>query len=174
MQKKGIEQTTIADICKKANVSVGSFYNYFNSKDEVLYAVYQSADQYFEDIVEDEVEGLPVYEKIITFIRHYAKYNLEQGLDFITHLYFNSENKHFLERDRYMHVLMKRILAEAQDNLLLTSDLSADEINEFFFLVARGVVSDWCLNDGNYDLEERMVFYFELMLKDGGSLHAKT
>jgi len=83
MQNKGIQQTTIADICKKANVSVGSFYNYFSSKDDVLYAVYQSADKYFEDVVEQELAGLSAYEKIITFIRHYARYNTEQGLDFI-------------------------------------------------------------------------------------------
>jgi AcrR family transcriptional regulator len=35
-EKKGFNNTRIKDITKKANTSVGNFYNYFNSKEDVI------------------------------------------------------------------------------------------------------------------------------------------
>lgn len=35
-QNKGIERTTILDICKRLNIKETEFYNYFQSLDEVL------------------------------------------------------------------------------------------------------------------------------------------
>ena len=173
MQKKGIEQTTIEDICKRANVSIGSFYNYFKSKDEVLYSINLSADEYFKGTVTPELEGLPADEKIIHFFRQYARYNKDTGLDFTKHLYFNSENKYFLDHNRYMHILMKGILEEELTNKRFNPELSLEQLEDLFFLVARGIVSDWCLHDGDYDLEEKTVFYFELLLHEEGNLFLK-
>jgi len=36
MAQKGVDATTISDITETADVGFGSFYNYFNSKDEIL------------------------------------------------------------------------------------------------------------------------------------------
>ena len=35
-EEKGYNNTRIKDITKRANTSVGNFYNYFNSKEEVI------------------------------------------------------------------------------------------------------------------------------------------
>jgi len=40
VSSKGLEATTIADITQAADVGVGSFYNHFNSKDEIAIAVF--------------------------------------------------------------------------------------------------------------------------------------
>ncbi|UCF09236.1 MAG: helix-turn-helix transcriptional regulator, partial [Thermoplasmata archaeon] len=37
--KKGFEKTTVSDIVKKAKVAQGTFYYYFESKDDVLNAI---------------------------------------------------------------------------------------------------------------------------------------
>lgn len=164
MQKQGIQQTTIEEICKKSKVSVGSFYNYFKSKYDVLQAIYESADTYFEDTVAGELKNLNDKDKIIEFFRHYALYNKENGLDFTKHLYFNSENKLFLAPNRYMHTLLRNILEETQADNSINTGLSLDEVSELLFLIARGIVCDWCLHDGGYDLEQKTVLYFETIL----------
>jgi AcrR family transcriptional regulator len=164
MHKQGIQQTTVEAICAKAHVSVGSFYHYFKSKDEILHAVYASADQYFKDVVEPEIAPLGNLEKLLGFFRHYARYNGQTGLDFTTHLYFNSENKFFIEHNRYMHTLLRGILEEIHGVQGLQPGLPLRALEEFLFLVARGIVSDWCLRDGQFDLEEKTVLYFEVLL----------
>jgi AcrR family transcriptional regulator len=40
---RGVESTTIAEIAEQADVAVGSFYNYFATKDELLAALLESA-----------------------------------------------------------------------------------------------------------------------------------
>jgi AcrR family transcriptional regulator len=164
MQKHGFEDTTIEQICKKAKVSVGSFYNYFKSKQDVLFVVFESADLYFKDTVEPQLASLAVSDKILLFFRHYARYNLDTGLDFVKHLYGSSENKFFIAQDRFMHKLLHNILADAQAEGKLKSDMPLQEIEQYMFILARGIVNDWCLYDGSYDLEQRIVLYFQKTL----------
>jgi len=166
MQKQGIEQTTINEICKRANVSVGSFYVYFKSKGDLLSSVYKSADLYFEETVAHELEGLPDKEKILCFFRHYANYNCNTGLDFTKYLYFNSEHTLFLDKSRYMHVLLEKVLLDIGDRQNLKTTLSPQELADFLFLLARGIVADWCLNNGGYKLDEKMSVYFGLVLNE--------
>jgi AcrR family transcriptional regulator len=40
---RGVETTTIAEIAEQADIAVGSFYNYFATKDELLAAILQEA-----------------------------------------------------------------------------------------------------------------------------------
>jgi AcrR family transcriptional regulator len=40
---RGIEHTTIADIAEHADIAIGSFYNYFSTKDELLDALIEEA-----------------------------------------------------------------------------------------------------------------------------------
>ncbi len=43
---KGFEETTIADITKSVDIGTGTFYNYFNSKEDILkYVLAQNLDQ---------------------------------------------------------------------------------------------------------------------------------
>lgn len=164
MQKHGFEETSIEQICKKAKVSVGSFYNYFGSKHDVLLMVYESADQYFKNVVEPELTQLESGEQILRFFSHYAQYNTQNGLDFVKHLYGNSDNKLFLDDSRYMHRLLRTLLQTAQNKNRLTDAMPFEEIESFLFLIARGIVNDWCLHDGSYDLEQKMLRYFQVIL----------
>ena len=164
MQKHGFEETSIEQICKKAKVSVGSFYNYFGSKHDVLLMVYESADQYFKDVVEPQIHSLDPAEQILRFFSYYAQYNTQNGLDFVTHLYGNSDNKLFLDYSRYMHQLLRNLLQDARDNGRLSDAMPFEEIEPFLFLIARGIVNDWCLHDGSYDLEQKMLRCFQTIL----------
>lgn len=47
VEKKGFNNITVKEICEKAGVAVGSFYNYFNSKDDILYEIFNKADNFF-------------------------------------------------------------------------------------------------------------------------------
>ncbi|WP_259596222.1 TetR/AcrR family transcriptional regulator [Clostridium botulinum] len=47
MQKEGYDNITIQNICEKAEVSVGSFYHYFESKNDILIELYKKADHFF-------------------------------------------------------------------------------------------------------------------------------
>lgn len=45
IRKKGYSKITIREICQNAQISVGTFYLYFSSKDDILLEIYHKTDQ---------------------------------------------------------------------------------------------------------------------------------
>jgi TetR/AcrR family transcriptional regulator, fatty acid metabolism regulator protein len=164
MQTNGVKQTTIEGICKKAKVSIGSFYNYFKSKEDILFSIFETADRYFADVVVPDIYKLSGKEQLMRYFWHYGHYVSGKGLDFTRHLFFNSENKAFIDSHRYMHKLLSIILQQQIDDGLIESTFKAEEIEKFLFIIARGVVYDWCLNEGKYDLTLRMQLLMDQVL----------
>ena len=51
VQEKSYESITIREICQRAGIAVGSYYNYYHSKDEIIFkAMEQSAEATREKI----------------------------------------------------------------------------------------------------------------------------
>ncbi len=176
MSKKGFSNITIEDISKKAGVSVGAFYHYFKSKDDILFEVYQRADNYFRDSVKDKLKSDNSLDQIVEYFRYYARYSEQTKIGFTIHLY-NTENKFFLKKGRLMQAILNNIIQEGQKRNEIIKEKSSEEIVDLLFLVARGVIFDWGLNDGKYKLEEKMAELFKLQVeiyRDKSSESAKS
>lgn len=163
MEKKNYQSITIEEISKSAGVSVGAFYHYFKSKNDIFFEIYQEADRYFEEYVAMELKAAPGQPRILEYFAHYAEYCQRVGLDTVKSLY-NPDNKLFIRYDRFMLQLLKQVINEAQTEQLLTVELSAQQITEYLLIAARGVVCDWCLHDGLYDLNDTMQQYITRLL----------
>jgi len=61
-REKGFEQTTMRDIAEKAGMSLGAAYYYFNSKEKLVLAYYQSALNEIQDFVDQ-----PEFKQIRSF-----------------------------------------------------------------------------------------------------------
>lgn len=151
----GFDNIKIEDICRAANVSVGCFYKYFKSKNAILIEIYKRGDDYFRNEVADNLVQTTAPGKIAEYFQHYARYNEITGIDTTKQLY-NSNNKLFITKDRYMQKLLQDIIAQGQENSEISNEMSAEEITEYLFIAARGLVYNWCLHDGSYRLEEAM------------------
>ncbi|MBP2659518.1 MAG: TetR family transcriptional regulator [Firmicutes bacterium] len=161
---KGYDNIKIDDICKKAEVSVGSFYNYFKSKNDILIEIYKRGDDYFRNEVANKIDNPNAADQILDYFRYYAKYNVTSGIDTTKQLY-TSHNKLFIAKKRYMQVLLQDIIQKGQARNQLVKDLTPEEITEYLFIAARGVVYNWCLHDGEYDLEEAMLNYMKRIIE---------
>jgi AcrR family transcriptional regulator len=159
MDKKGYENIKIEDVCKNAGVSVGSFYNYFNSKSDILSEIFKKADEYFENEVINNLKSSNTLEMIVEFFTYYGKYNEIVGVDTMKQLYkFN--NKLFIAKGRYMQSSLKEIIISGQNKGEIVINMTANEISEYLFIVARGIAYDWCLHDGEYNMEQYIHDYF--------------
>jgi hypothetical protein len=56
-----------------------------------------------------------------------------------------------------MQILLQEIIKEGQDRKEISTTMTPEEMTEFLFIANRGLVYDWCLHKGKYDLEEAMV-----------------
>ena len=163
MEKKNYQSITIEEISKSAGVSVGAFYHYFKSKNDIFFEIYQEADRYFEEHVAIELQAPSGLPRILEYFVHYAGYCQRVGLDTVKSLY-NPDNKLFIKYDRFMLQLLKQVVSDAQTHRLLSTSLDAQQITEYLLIAARGVVCDWCLHDGRYDLNDAMQRYIARLL----------
>lgn len=165
MEKKGFQNITVEEICKKAGVSVGSFYNCFKSKNDILNEVYKVADDYFFNVVAhaDDMKGGSTRDKIIRYFHYYADYNTSRGIEFVKQLY-NVQNTLFITKGRYMQTVLQGIVEEGQKKGEVRTDMTSEEIVRYLFIAVRGIVYDWCLHNGQYDLNEFTVKYVKQLV----------
>jgi AcrR family transcriptional regulator len=163
MDRKGFENITIADISKEAGVSVGAFYHYFTSKNDILAEIFRKADEYFSTQVIDGLKGKSIPEKIVEYFDHYAKFNVSSGVE-LTQQLFNPKIKFFLKKDRPMLTILADLIQEGQEKKEIRADEDPEELSRLLFVMARGVVFEWSLYDGSYDLEATMHKYIETLV----------
>lgn len=166
IEEKGLNTMTIQDINERAGVSVGTFYHYFSTKEDVFFELYRMADEYFEEVVLPRLQegSHTVHEKIVLFFQYYAQFNVEKGLEYVSQLY-STKNKFFIAKNRYMIQLLSELVSEGIENGELTSYYGSEEITNFLMHFSRGAVFDWCLHDGEYDLVDYTVTHLKLLLK---------
>lgn len=160
--RHGFDNTTIEDISRKAGVSVGAFYHYYPSKSDIYSELYKKIDEFFEATVEPILTEEDFYENILIYFKHYAEYQQLRGTDAVKQL-FNTLNVLFLDKHRYMHKLLRDIIQRGEEKGQLTRNMTPDEIEEFLMVVARGIIYDWLLHEGDYNLEEKMLRYISEM-----------
>jgi AcrR family transcriptional regulator len=163
MDRKGFESITIADISEKAGVSVGAFYHYFNSKYDILAEIFQKADEYFSTEVKFELKKESIPEQIVEYFDHYARFNLASGVE-MTQQLFNPKIKFFIEKGRPMHTILQDLIRKGQGKKEIRADADPEELARFLFVMARGVVFEWSLYEGRYDLEAKMHKYIEILV----------
>lgn len=163
-ETKGFENITVDEICKVANVSTGTFYNVFKTKYEILDRIFELADIYFTEVVNDKIKDLDYHDAIRLFFDYYADYTLERGLTFTKQLY-SVRNNLFAKDNRPMVQVLNNVVQNAINKKELNSSLSSDEIVQFLFVCVRGVVYDWCLRDGKFDLKNRIHEYVTRLIQ---------
>ncbi|ADU25756.1 TetR/AcrR family transcriptional regulator [Ethanoligenens harbinense] len=153
----GYELTTIQDICEKANVSVGAFYYYYKSKEDVLNDSYRQIDytlneKYAHVQFEDPVCG------ITEILCSLAGYVQEQGFRIPAQIYkkqITATDRFMLDPNREYCILVSRLVAQACAGGRFSADYSEQTVTETILRMMRGILYDWCLHDGSYDLVQQ-------------------
>ena len=163
MEENGFGNFTIEDISKRAGVSVGAFYHYFDSKNDILAEIFYRADDYFSTHVVNSFNNRSIPEQIIGYFDHYAKFNVDCGVE-TTQQIFNPKIKFFIEEGRPMMEMLEDLIRIGQEKNEIRRDTDVKELVRYLLSMARGIVFDWSLYDGNYDLEGKMHEYMEILV----------
>ena len=163
MTKKGYEQTTIRGICKEAKVSIGTYYKYFRTKNDIFFSLYEPADQYFANTVSQILIGSSATEKVIDFFRYYARLNINTGIDLLKILY-HPDNPWFIKR-RPMQLVLENIIKNGQTSGEFSDDMEASKMVDFLFIFMRGCCYNWCMQNGSYDLEAQIVEFIKQVMR---------
>ena len=169
-KEKGYGDTTINDIIEKAGISKGSFYYYFRSKDDMLNTLADVLDDEYKKLAMDEDPNMDAYEKLI-YINEVMHTFINDNIDYrlIAYLYssqiIRDDASSLLNRNRFYFRYLEQIMEEGRREGVLTDTLSVSEMIRYYSLAERALVTDWCMNNGDYHLGEYSKKIFPMLIK---------
>lgn len=157
--EKGYDEVTVEEVCEKAGVSKGTFYNHFKSKEQAVIEEFMKIDQFYIDSMEKMKKGSTPLEKLLALNELALQYIRKQGIN-IVKIAYHSEIRPSVKKsiiadgDRPLYKITELLVRDAQENGAIRSDLDSAAISQMFIKCTRGLVYDWCLQNGETDLEE--------------------
>ena len=157
--EEGFAETTIHDIIREADISKGTFYYYFNSKDDLLSTLSEVLDREYERLEGEEPEGLSCFDKLI-WLNYEVHSFMEKNMDYrlLSYLYSAQIVKEsfsaLLNRNRYYYRYIEKIMEHGQKSGELTDEMSVSEMVRYFSMGERALVTEWCMNNGSFSLGE--------------------
>jgi AcrR family transcriptional regulator len=158
INENGFEKTSIDMVCAACGISKGAYYHHYKSKVGLLL----ESGQQVVDALNRETEAskaLPVLERFLSYLICYAE-NIEQtGLEFIRECtkYVISADYKVLEDEHSIgaatRVNMGRILSDGIAAGELKEDVPIDAILDVVDTVTNGIISKWCVRNGNYSVK---------------------
>ena len=153
MKTKGFDNVTIEDIISEAQVSVGTFYNYFSSKNAIIEELYKNSSDWITNHYQTKLTEESAIDQILEHFSFYCEFQKLQGIDIVKIKYF--QNVHVdPPKDRFPLSIVDDIIRSGQFKNEIITDVSAEYITNYLFIVVRGILLDWCRHNGNYDLTE--------------------
>lgn len=149
-------ELSVTEICKYADISVGTFYHYFTTKSDLLVGLLGLIDGYFINEVfplltsEDEAENLRL------FAHHWALYVDTHGLERSRLISAATPSEHYLNgvRREILDVLDDTFRRGQEKGQFLAPE-TPEKLTELFLLLIRGVCVDWSRRNGSYSVIER-------------------
>lgn len=159
---------SVEEITRRAGVAKGSFYTYYSTKSDLIVAEFWVIDEYYKKYADRNLRRYETArEKLIAFTRAQMRYvrdvvgNANLKILYANQILEPGSEKVITNRDRQWHKIVKRIIEEGQSSGELRTDLDAERMTVLFNRNARGVLLDWCIAGGSFDLVKEGVSVME-------------
>ncbi|MGI6153113.1 MAG: TetR/AcrR family transcriptional regulator [Christensenellaceae bacterium] len=152
----GYEKTTMADISKATGMSTGSIYHFYEGKEEILLEICAYIDnmQVFGEQI--EVKALRPQRSTLELCEAYVREWEKLGVD-ITASVFKLLDRSGLEEEgsKALASELALLFAYARQKNRMQGGKDVKELAEQVFLLLHGLIYDWCLRKGAYDLTQK-------------------
>lgn len=171
---------TIRDICKEANCSTATFYQYFESKNDLLLALFvYDAQEMQKTNISDFTEGCPL-QAILELTVYSAKAFCSLGPDVLKHFLTPSNTAidiNFFgktKRGNWLASESNRQLDLILENEIFVSDRDVFDFRKELDVIFFGYIFHWSMADGSYDIEKRirkmLIRYMNMFAKEENKL----
>ncbi len=165
--KYGYDQVTIDDIVKKSGTSKGSFYTHFKSKDQIMLDQFKENDIHYEKWLKDSAHSIEsATDQLLSFVQYTTNYiSNALGIDILKVVYTNqisvtNTKKMLTDEKRPTYTIFYQIIKQGQESGEFRSDIPDWELTRLVSRWIRALLYDWCIQDGNFDLNAEGQRYF--------------
>lgn len=158
--KKGMSNTQIKDICLEAGVSIGTFYHYFENKDDLILKRFWVFDEPYTKLTDADFSKEDAITNLVDFSLYFARDSFNSRNKKITIEYLKARLGVTIrvlrpENRPYFNILCRIILVGQNKNQIRT-DMTPEEIGNLVMIITRGYTFDWANMNGDYDLKKKM------------------
>jgi len=157
--EQGFDGTTIDEIIELSETSKGSFYHYFEGKDDLLSSLsYLFDEKYMEIALNMDMERntfdilLDLNQELFSMIENTVSVELLARL-YSTQVITHGE-RNLLDHDRYYYRLLRQIMNTGKQRGELTEEMTVSEAVKMYALCERALIYDWCICNGEYSLHD--------------------
>ena len=176
--KKGIEQATMDDVATEAELSKGTIYLYFKSKEELYIAIGIRAHRALRRMFEKAVSpGRPVMDNILKVGKAFIKFAGNKPDYFKTLVHFEAEFDLHHVHEQYLRLCQDEedpmsffvgLLQQGIDSGVLRSDISAIQLAHILWTQTTGILKLSSTKNFHLDLqdvseEEIIMNHFEII-----------
>lgn len=158
VNRDGMKQLTVRNICDEAGLSTGSFYNLFSGKEDLIsYYLKYAFTPYREKALEESEKYNPV-ERCLVIYRAFVRYCKDMGIEFVSGLYASNHNPFFdfMHRDTqddFIIATVRVYIEEAKELGLIREDVETNEVLLRIAAASTGLLFYWCVFDGKIDVD---------------------
>ena len=159
-KERGYNSVKVKEICKAADISLGTFYHYFSSKDSIIDETYQIIDARLFECLEKKEFTSPI-DKILGILEQSALI-MEEELGYVLmvgsyYQIISSKPDYSYSHKRKLYITLVETVKEGINLGYFKSDTDPNEIAEACLRIGRGDIIDWCLKGGTYKLGDLIV-----------------
>lgn len=152
--EEGLESLTIRKVCQMADVSIGTFYNYYSSKDELIMERFKYMDAYLKEEVIPYLNGTNS-DQLRQFLHGYLQNATNRGIEYLAEiqkaLICHNEDK-VRSKKRALHTTIRRIVSDGIASGEFNDNFSVSDLSHYWIMFIRGLLFDWQHNKGDYDI----------------------
>ena len=155
--EKGYNKTTVDDIIALSGTSKGSFYYYFNTKDELLNSLADILDEFYEDLEKTMDPEMNSYDKLL-YINAEIHTKMEEkiNIELLASLYsaqlVTTADNSLLNQNRKYYRLVTKTIEEGQRRGQIRADFTISAITKYYAMCERALVTEWCMSKGSFSL----------------------
>ena len=157
-REKGFDKVTVREICNDAEISIGSFYHHFKSKEELAKETYFQTDKLINEdfmrLCETNSPENNLY-KILEIYVEYVSNEIGMLIKSYYRLLLDVTSISAFEPERLYFGTLKEILQQCGESGYIKEQEDYTNVAEYCLRFVRGLMFDWCVNEGSYDLKKQ-------------------
>ena len=162
--EKGYQETGVQEICARAGLSVGVFYHYFNSKQELLQAILRSKNDELMELIATESTARTHLEALLEVLGFVCRQKVEGSFAMVCTSFTPSPDGSAAPDPKLLEFLAS-IVQSAQETGELTGDTAPEQIAFDLLIASRGYQLYWCENGGGFDVLAGQREYLKRLLR---------
>lgn len=166
LEEKTFEELSVEDICRTADISVGSFYHYFEKKSDILVGLFSRIDSYMETEVFPLMKKRNETENLRIFAEKWLSYIESNGLEHSRLISsIQATDLDLGGNKRSTAAVLEEHFRKGQERGSLSSELPPEAAAAMFMIALRGLALDWTRRNASYSLTETGRVYIDYLLK---------